>query len=314
MTESFHAVFATGFKSLSAAVVIAVAGWLAPAAAIAQIRVSGGFLYDSLKIGQQTAFYLSAHYPSGETVLFPDSMHAFAPFEYQDKKYFATETDNGTSVDSTIYYLTTFELGPFLALKLPVYVAAAGDCTEYASNTDSIRVVQLVTSVPDSLSVDKLPLREHTAWQPVATDINYFIILSVLAGLLLIAAVVWAFFGRRIVRYLRARKLQKKHSQFSEAFNGIIAELQRTFSRSATEDAISLWKKYMEDLEGRPYTKLTSRETLRLLADEALGAQLSAIDRAIYGHDGAVVEPLRQLSVVADRHFSKKMEEVRHGK
>jgi hypothetical protein len=54
----------------------------------AQVKIQGGFLSDSLKIGEETAFYLSARHPSEATVLFPDSTHRFFPFELTRKKYF----------------------------------------------------------------------------------------------------------------------------------------------------------------------------------------------------------------------------------
>ena len=66
------------------------------------VTVRAGFLADSLKIGEETAYYLSARYPRDLTVLFPDSTHAFLPFEYVDREYFPTQTAGGISVDSTV--------------------------------------------------------------------------------------------------------------------------------------------------------------------------------------------------------------------
>ena len=69
----------------------------------------------------------------------------------------------------------------------------------------------------------------------------------------------------------------------------------------------------MEQLEARPYTKLTTRETARLIKEPALRDDLSAIDKAIYGHDTAVVKALENLKAFADQQFSRKMKEVKHG-
>src|SRR5688500_20239619 len=83
---------------------------LLPALAFSQeVEVKAGFLSESLKIGEQTAFYLTVRYPSDLTVLFPDSTHAFTPFEYQSKEYFLTRTENGVSADSAVYFLTRSE-------------------------------------------------------------------------------------------------------------------------------------------------------------------------------------------------------------
>src|SRR5690349_8535923 len=75
-----------------------------------EIKVAGGFVKDSVQIGEPVAYYLSASYPQSLTVLFPDSVFSFAPFEYSRKTFYPTVTSHGTSRDSVIYYLTTFEI------------------------------------------------------------------------------------------------------------------------------------------------------------------------------------------------------------
>jgi hypothetical protein len=69
----------------------------------------------------------------------------------------------------------------------------------------------------------------------------------------------------------------------------------------------------MEQLESRPYTKLTSRETTQMENNEVLGKNLHSIDGAIYGHSTTVLEPLEDLRRYADQRFAKKLEEVKHG-
>jgi hypothetical protein len=281
---------------------------------VLDIKVHSGFLSDSLKIGDETAFYLAAKYPSSLNILFPDSAYNFAPFEYQRKRYFATETKNGISSDSTLYYLTTFELDSIQRLSMPVYVVNARDCTVYNSSEDSILLIQLVKNLPDTVSVQNLPLKANTGYHKVAFQFNYVIALIAGAALIIICAVVWIIFGTRILNNLRAKRLLKKHRDFINGYNRLIDQLQKAFSSALTESAVSHWKKYMEQLEARPYTKLTTRETLMLQQDEKLGSNLHNIDMAIYGGGSRVVESLEYLRTVADRHFEKKLEEVKHGK
>jgi hypothetical protein len=69
----------------------------------------------------------------------------------------------------------------------------------------------------------------------------------------------------------------------------------------------------MEQLESRPYTKLTTRETVRIENNEDLGKNLHSIDGAIYGHNTRVIESLESLKQFADQRFGKKVEEVKHG-
>jgi hypothetical protein len=280
----------------------------------AQVKINGGFLADSLKIGEPTAFYLSAHYPAGTTMLFPDSTHRFGLFEFQKKAYFPTDTENGISHDSTVYYLTTFEIDERQGLNLPVYMVNEQDCTVYQSNVDSIRLIQLVAAVPDSIPIDKLPLKINTAYHPVEYGMNYFVLSLIAGGLVIISLIVWIVFGKRIARYFRTRRMEKHHRAFVDSYERIVGEVQNTFTPSKTESALSLWKKYLETLEAKPYTKLTSKETVRVLNDQVVAGDLKAIDRAIYGNESHVSESLRRLRSVADERFARKLKEVKHGK
>ena len=71
--------------------------------------------------------------------------------------------------------------------------------------------------------------------------------------------------------------------------------LKQHFHPLPRRTQLSLWKKYMENLEARPYTKLTTRETIQLENNDVLGRNLHAIDGAIYGHDTSVIESLENL-------------------
>lgn len=277
------------------------------------VTVNGGFLSDSLKIGEQTAFYLSAHYPSHVTILFPDTTFSFAPFEYQKRQYFPTKSNGGVSVDSAVYYLTTFEVDRVQMLNLPVYIVQVQDCTMVESPMDSVLITQLVAKVPDSLSVDKLPLKMNTAYQKVFFQFNFWIVLIIAGVLILLALVVWIFFGKRIRHYFKIRSLKKQHAQFAAAYTHVVQQVQSTFSAMTAEHALSLWKKYMEQLEARPYTKLTTKETLSLVHDDRLLQNLRSIDTAIYGHNTSVYDSLNYLKNFADERFTKKLEEVNHG-
>jgi hypothetical protein len=278
-----------------------------------QVKVNGGFLSDSVKIGEETAFYLSAHYPQEATVLFPDTLHSYTPFEFQRKEYFPTQTTKGISFDSTVYYLTTFEIDPLLGLDLPVYVVNEQDCTEYRSNVDSIKLIQLVAAVPDSIPIERLPLKMNVAYHPVDYDINYFVVSIVSGVVLVLVVVIWIVFGKRIARHFRARRLRKLHRTFAERYDTLAREALAGYSPVKTESVVSLWKKYLESLESRPYTKLTSRETVRLLNDQNIGKDLFLIDRAIYGNESHVAEPLQRLRSFADARFKLKLQEVMHG-
>lgn len=280
----------------------------------AQVKVFGQFLEDSVKLGMPARFTLSARYSSDLTVLFPDSAAQFAPFEFSSKKYYKTETQEGISVDSVIYTVTTFEIDATQGLQLPVYLVTESDCTTYLSNTDSIQLIEVVRSMPDSLTLDNLPLKESTAYVEVDYEVNYVIVGAVAGALLLIAVVIWIFFGKRIQRYYRMRRMKRLHTQFVTSYNHILNQITTSFSSQVTENALASWKRYMEQLEAKPYTKLTTAETVKLYHDDALGQRLRAVDRAIYGHSTTVLPALEELKVIADDRFHSKLKEVMHGK
>lgn len=278
-----------------------------------EVRLSGGFLSDSLKIGEQTAFYLVARYPSDLTVLFPDSTHTYAPFEYQSKEYFITRTTDGISADSTVYFLTTFEVDRTQFLKLPAYVVIDRDCTMVSTEVDSVLVTQFVAHVPDTVSTDQLPLKMNTAYQNVTYHFNVWLLIFVSSIILALALIVWFLFGKKIRRYFVVKQMQKNHAFFLDTYNAFVAQLRITFSSPATESALVTWKKYMEKLDARPYTRLTTRETQGLIKEPALTEHLKVIDKAIYGHNTTVVDSLENLKHFADQQFQRKLKEVQHG-
>lgn len=279
-----------------------------------KVNVHSGFVTDSVKIGERTAFYLSARYPSGLTLLLPDSAFSFAPFEYEARKYFPTQSAGGQSVDSVVYYLSTFEVDALQILSLPAFVVNERDCTEVLSNADTIRLIQLVTHMPDSVTAEKLPLKESTAFADVPRTFNYPVFLIVAGVVLLVAIILVLVFGKRLRRHFRIRRLLRHHEAFQKSYTQALEPLRAALSVPATESALVLWKRYMEQLDARPYTKLTTHEMLVMEKDETLGRHLKAIDGVVYGHGTTVVDSLENLKSFADRRFQQKLEEVKHAK
>jgi hypothetical protein len=278
-----------------------------------QVNVRSGFLADSIKIGERTGFFISARYGDSLNIVFPDSTFKFSTFEFEGKEYFATKTRGSISVDSAIYYFSTFEVDRKQTLKLPVYVIQPQDCTVFESEADTILIEQMVAEVPDSVSADQLPLKMNTAYEKVPYLFNYWILIIAGGVLLIIAIIVWIFFGKRIARYYRAKRLQRKHNEFIKNYEEIVQRLQSGFSTTYAEKALAFWKRYMEVLEPYPFTKLTTRETLMLTKDEDLAKNLKQIDRAIYSDQPTVLTPFEQLRSFADQRFMKKLKEVQHG-
>lgn len=278
-----------------------------------EIKVTSGFVKDSVGIGEPVAYYLAARYPESVMALFPDSTFSFAPFEFSKKAFFPTQTTKGISYDSAVYELRTFEIDPVQFLSLPVYVTTARDCTAFESERDSIFLIeQIKIPASDTVTLKNLPLKSNTLYERVRMQFNT-LILMIVAGVLLIAGIItWIFFGKRIIRHYKMKRLEKKYLKFLGEFNDQIESVSQVFSREKTEAALSSWKKYLEQLEHKPYTKLTTREVVKMDGDKNLGTTLAAIDNAIYGNQTAVAEPFSALKLIAQQRFTKKLEQIRH--
>lgn len=279
-----------------------------------EIKVASGFVKDSVALGEPVSYYLTARYPERVMALFPDSTFKFSPFEFNSKKFFATKTVDGISYDSAVYTLSTFEIEPTQYLSLPVYVTTARDCTAFESTRDSIFLIeQIKIPAGDTLAIKNLELKSNTLYERVRMQFNTVILMIVLGVLLVAAIIVWIIFGKKIIRHFRIQRLEKQFKKFIAVFTEQIEDATKTFSREKTERALSTWKKYQEQLERKPYTKLTTREIVRMDQDKALEESLSAVDKSIYGNQPVAAEPLQTLKVIAEQRFVKKIEQLRHG-
>ena len=291
--------------------VLMAVSFLAPAQ---EIEVHGQFQTDSIKIGEVFPYSLSARYPKSETVVFPDSTFSFAPFEIDHKKYFATQTTDGSSLDSVVYFLTSFEIDTIQRLRLPVFVVNRADCTAVFAKTDSVYLQQLVKHVPDSVSVEQLPLKTNTAYQAVSWLLNYPLLLLIGAGAIVLAVVVWIAFGKRIRRYFVLRRLNKGYHRFRKDFDNAILELETGHSARQAETTLAMWKKYMEQLLSSPYTKYTTKEIFQVAKNEKLRAALGKIDKTIYGGREALASTaMNDLREYTEEKFHDKVEEVKNG-
>jgi len=278
------------------------------------VIVRSRFYTDSLKIGEVVPFSLTARYPSSVNVLFPDSSFSFAPFELQNKKYFRTKTQNHLSYDSVVYFLRTYEIDSAQKLNLPVFLVNPNDCTKVYGQGSSIILKQLVKAVPDSVTAEQLPLKTNTRYRDVRWLLNYPLLIFVLGLLLVALIIVWIVFGKRIRRYFRLRRLTKTHQAFLSRFSQSLDQLKAQFSSEQAETVFVIWKKYMENLVSRPYTKYTAREILQLEHDEQLGFTLAAINQLIYGGiNSAAEKPFIDLRAYTEQMFVRKLEEIRHG-
>lgn len=286
---------------------------IAVAAPAQEVKVHAHFNEDSVRIGVPLQFTLIAEYPSHYQVLFPDSTFNFEPFEFQSKRFVPTKTTNNKSYDSVIYTLVSFEIDPVQILRLPVFQVQKSDSLVYETNADTVFFSTLVAAVPDSLALNQLPLKTNTTYHKVRWILNYPLLLIGSGILLLTAVIVWIVFGKRIRKHFVLKRLLKKHSVFISDFDQIVKTLHQTFHPEVAEKTITLWKKYMEDLSARPYTKYTSKE-IRELEKGELTQALHAVDRMIYARmQPENLSAFDQLKSFTINQYNQKVQEVKHG-
>lgn len=272
-----------------------------------QVVVKGGFVEDSLKIGQDIHFWLSAHYPEKIDLILPDTTFNFQPFEFSGKTYFPGKISDSVVIDSAVYTLQSFEIDAIQLLSLPVFVLnTAGDTLRIASNTDSIIFTTLVPVVTDSTR-----LKTNLAYQDVSRQFNFPLLWIILGVLAVIAIAVLLIFGKKIRKRWFLRKLGKRYATFSAQLSAAIDQLKKAPEQQLAEHTLSLWKNFMETLENKPFSRYTTKEIMALDYTDELNATLKNIDRCVYGgkldpalfKDFQVVEDFTQYryNVVVDQ-------------
>ena len=275
------------------------------------VKVRGQFLVDSIKIGQPFPFALSAEYPWENNILFPDSTYNFAPFEYVAKQYFPTLTIDGISHDSTIYYLNSFEIDSLQWLKLPVYVIQQKDCTEVWTQERMVWLQHLVTINTDSLQAANLPLKVDAYYVPVDWLFNYPVASIGGGSVLVILLVCWILFGKRIRRYFKVRSMKRTFERYLQTFNTSVESLKESGTIPQAEKTLVIWKKYLETLEDKPFTKYTSKEILQVINDANLSSPLKTVDRFLYaGVQPSTFDAFYELKSYSEDCFYKKLQEI----
>lgn len=280
------------------------------------LKPEGHFQIDSIKVGEPVTYILTFRYPKDMEVVFPGEKDSYAPFEYLDREFFPTRTDSIYSFDSVAYKLTTFELDSIQSLALPVYVVGSSengqsDSTTIYAEADSVFLQRLITQTPDSLD-----LKANTEYRLVNFQFNYPYLLVAIGAIILLGVLGFVLFGKKIRKQWMIYRLKKDNKKFHEQFNKAIDALKVSPNRRRTEEALIVWKRYMERLDNAPYTKMTTKEIIRLPSGEILQKDLKAIDRDIYGRsaNGELISYFDHLYEHTNNRFKQRIDEIKHTK
>ena len=181
------------------------------------ITPKGQFLKDSVQIGEPIEFALSIKYPKELEIIFPDSLYNFFPFELTKKIYFPTKSDSVFSVDSAIYYLSTFEIDSIQYLKMPVYKVNEFDSLIIWTLQDSIILQHAVESIPDSVA-----MVTNTNYMEVPMAFNYPYASIALIILIVITVILWLVFGKTVTNKIQIYRLKKQNLKLSEVKKSLL--------------------------------------------------------------------------------------------
>jgi len=242
------------------------------------IEPKGVFVESELKIGEEVSFALSIKYDKNLNILFPDSTYNFGTFEYNSRTYFKTRTDSAQSYDSVVYKLSTFEIDSIQFLQLPVFIINEDDSMIFLSNIDSIQLIHVVTEIQENPE-----LKANTELVDIHKQFNYPYFLIALGIIFILTLAVALFFGKQLVKAWKIYRLNRIHKKFIQRFFNLIRDVSSNNPNKTPEHVLAVWKRYMERLEKKPISKLTTKEILVLHNNGQLKDNLRIIDRSIYG-------------------------------
>lgn len=283
---------------------------ITPSVYAQDITVKGYFMSDSIKIGEPAPYVLTALYSRKKQVLFPDSTYDFSPYELYRKEYFPTSTKDTLLFDSAVYHILSFEIDPLQRFSLPVYLIQGRDSITFQSSIDSVFLIELIPETYDTLK-----LIENTSLIELPVLFNYPYFLIGAGTLIVLVVLILVIFGKTIRRKIKLYRLKKKHLRFLDEFNTYIREVREKDEKEVIEQGFFFWKKYMEGLDQKPYTKLTTREIKETTGDESVYKSSREIDRAIYG--GFKGESLHRhfedLEDYSNKTYQRRIAEIRNG-
>ena len=278
-----------------------------------EIKIKGGFIEDSFQLGNTVHFWITAEYPKEIELLFADSNYNFSPFEYFDKSFIETRLINDNAFDSAVYGFLSFEIDLIQKLQLPIFVIQSNDSIILTTPLDSIFFKELVTLQQVS---DTSQLIKNTNYNPVNELFNYPLLWIILAVLSIILALIILIFGRKIKNYFIIRRLKKEYNLFSNLISECIHSTKENIDRAWATRGLIQWKNYLEKLERKPFSKLTTKEILELDFTSELKEALRNIDKSVYGNqrDEKLYKSFQDIEDFTQHRFQMKIESIKNGK
>jgi len=273
-----------------------------------KVQVSGYFTKDSARLGERVGYVLKASYPQSAQLIFPDSTFDFSPFVFLEKKTFVSATTEGITQDSSVYFLSNFSLEPSSYLALPVFELNRYDSITHYTTDAELKLKLNLDSIPEQLQ-----FKENNVYQPLDKPFNWFVFSAIIGGILLVVGILFFVFAERIKRLFRKNRERLRWIQFERKWKKLSDLLQQQPNQSTADEAVGLWKGYLEHLRSQPIQEWTSSEIAAALDDKEVFKALRTIDMIIYaGVEGDTSAATSYLLEVAKTNYRTTLNQIKH--
>lgn len=273
-----------------------------------KVQVSGYFTKDSARLGERVGYVLKASYPQSAQLIFPDSTYDFSPFVFLEKKTFVSATKEGITQDSSVYFLSNFSLEPSSYLALPVFELNRYDSITHYTTDAELKLKLNLDSIPEQLQ-----FKENNVYQPLDKPFNWFVFSAIIGGILLVVGILFFVFAERIKRLFRKNRERLRWIQFERKWKKLSDLLQQQPNQSTADEAVGLWKGYLEHLRSQPIQEWTSSEIAAALDDKEVFKALRTIDMIIYaGVEGDTSTATSYLLEVAKTNYRTTLNQITH--
>jgi hypothetical protein len=273
-----------------------------------QVSVNGYFMQDSAKLGERVGYVLKATYPESSQLIFPDSSFDFSPLVLLEKQTFLSNTKEGITLDSAVYYLSNFSLDPSVFVTLPVYEFSRYDSITHYPLEAELMLKLTLDSIPE-----KLVFQENNIYQPLEKELNWIITGILIGGILLLLIVFYFLFNKRLKAYFGDLSEKRRWKKFEKKWKIQTSELNQKPTIELADEVIGLWKGYIESITNLPVKEWTSSEIGLQLEDPEIFKSLRAIDMIIYaGVSAQSEEATNYLLQVAKEKFERKISKNKH--
>ena len=260
------------------------------------------FIKDSVKIGDSIPLISILKYPKSIELIQPDSSYNYLTFEYIDKKTFPSIQIDNIILDSTVYYLRTFEIDSTQNIKLEATIINKDDSLNIISNTDSITLISQVTDISSSLI-------NNTLFSVIKSIFNSEKVIYLIIIILSIIILLFILFRKKIIKYFKIRRIKSQLNKFNIEFELLSKNYSKNNKIRELEKLLLLWKRFMEKFTNKPFSSSTTNEISYFINDKNILGILSTSDKCIYSDNSSPIE-LKNLNAlklkansVADKHI-----------